>query len=63
MNDKELLREWNREASTVCPGSEFVDDPKRVFARVRESQQAMMQSIIGLQRRIKELETPKEIRK
>lgn len=32
------LADWNRTMSEVCPGSEFIDNPKAVLRRIRETQ-------------------------
>ncbi len=34
---EELKRRWNRAASKYACGSEFIDDPERVFAQVEQS--------------------------
>ena len=42
-----LCRRWNIAASRVgiC-GSEYIDDPERVFAQVRATRDAMMRALI-----------------
>ena len=35
-NLRALCLRWNRAAATFCAGSEFIDDPERVFNRIRE---------------------------
>lgn len=43
-----LLLRWNKAAAGAgMAGSEYVDDPERVFARVRENREAMMRSLVA----------------
>lgn len=43
-----LLLRWNKAASQAgMAGSEYVDDPERVFARVRENREAMMRALVA----------------
>ncbi|HJX53947.1 MAG TPA: hypothetical protein VJ801_14370 [Polyangia bacterium] len=40
------VHDWNRQAARVLAGSEYFDDPKRVFDDVLERQSSMNQTII-----------------
>ena len=35
-NLRALCLRWNKAAATFCAGSEYIDDPERVFNRIRE---------------------------
>ena len=51
-----LCLRWNRAAGTECAGSEYIDDPERVFARVREARQAEHVSLLNFARRANKAE-------
>lgn len=40
-----LNRKWNIAASSMYAGSEFIDDPERVFSSVRKTQEVQMEMI------------------
>jgi hypothetical protein len=50
----EANKAWNLEAGTLYAGSEFHDDPKRVFDAVRKTQKSLMESLCGGKRREQE---------
>lgn len=53
----DLERRWNRAASLAgYAGSEFHNDPERVFARVRAGREKLMEVVRRKQRRLLEVE-------